>query len=78
MSKKIPDLDSNEFSYPNSSGITSQETFLATHYTQRPAKNPLFEAISLLVPTGRINFHSNLAMFKANYAITITGKKEWL
>jgi hypothetical protein len=39
--------------YPNPSGITSQEAFLVTHYIQKTSKkNPPFEAISLLVPTG--------------------------
>ncbi|HJU35773.1 MAG TPA: hypothetical protein VJ695_11695 [Nitrososphaera sp.] len=28
------------------------ETFLASQYIQKLEKNPLFEAISLLVPTG--------------------------
>lgn len=43
-------LDSNEF-LSNPSGITSQETFLAFRYYERVAKNPLFELISLVVPT---------------------------
>jgi hypothetical protein len=38
--------------YPNPSGIASQETFLASHTSLRLGKNPPFEVISLLVPTG--------------------------
>jgi hypothetical protein len=43
--------------YPNPSGITSQETFLASSYIKRLAKNPLFEAISL---RGAVGPHENL------------------
>jgi hypothetical protein len=38
---------------PEPSGpATQQKTFLVSQYIQRLAKNPLFEVISLLVPTG--------------------------
>jgi hypothetical protein len=32
------------------------ETFLASLYILRPARNPLFEAISLLIPTGPLHY----------------------
>jgi hypothetical protein len=37
--------------YPNPYIITSRETFLASNTLQSPAKNPLFEVISLRGPT---------------------------
>jgi hypothetical protein len=49
--------------YPNPSGITSQETFLATRYIQRPVKNPLFEVISLRGPTGPLPYQFFLGGF---------------
>jgi hypothetical protein len=36
--------------YPNPSGITSQETFLALSHLQGLAKNPVLEAILLHAP----------------------------
>jgi hypothetical protein len=38
--------------YPNLSGITRGNLLSFLLYSKRIAKNPLFEAISLLVPTG--------------------------
>jgi hypothetical protein len=47
--------------YSNPSGITSQDTFLAPRYFERPAKNPLFEVISSLGPLGPLGNKNFLA-----------------
>jgi phage-related protein len=44
-------LDSNEF-LSQSLRHYSEETFLAAHTFNKIAKKPLFEAISLRIPTG--------------------------
>jgi hypothetical protein len=50
MSKKIPDLDSNDFIQILL--ILLRKDLFSFSYTQMTAKNPLFEVISLLIPTG--------------------------
>lgn len=46
-------LDSNE-SLSKSLRHYVTETFLASRYIQKDAENPLFEVMSLLVPTGSL------------------------